>query len=218
VNSDQLVLAGHHTPRSPKDIQRLYGCVRPPVWSKVAVVGGGPSNQIFFDHSDSLCEELHVLVLNDAVYRIPERYHKSVSFFTLDSRWVRRNREFLNSFAGEKYVALPLDTFPECAGIKGVTYLQWAHFGGLSDDPAFVCTGGNSGYAAINLAYLKGAQQIQLFGYDMHPDDHVLYEQWSPRFRSMIPQLKKRGVTVINRNPDSYIDAFPKFPTGGESK
>lgn len=138
----------------------------------------------------------------------------AAALFSLDNQWVRRRRHFLESWAGEKHVALPLESWPECAGIAGVNYLGWSHADGLSDEPDVICTGGNSGYGAINLAYLKGAREIYLLGYDMDAREDEKYIYWAPRFRTMLPQLKARGVRVVNLNPDSHIDAFPRVDPG----
>jgi hypothetical protein len=112
-------------------------------------------------------------------------------------------------FTGEKYLAVPLETWPECGGVPGAVYLRRSHEAGLSNDPGALCTGGNSGYAAINLAYLKGAETIHLVGYDMDPKMDDKYRQWIPRFRTMLPQLRRKDVTVLNHNKNSFIDAFP---------
>lgn len=131
--------------------------------------------------------------------------------FSLDPDWVRADRKLLETCEGERYVAVALDTHPDLANIPGVTYLQQRHEPGLSDDPRYVHTGGNSGYAAINLAYLKHAKRIHLVGYDMVGRNGVerdKFRDWAPRFDSMLPQLKAAGITVINHNPDSAITAF----------
>jgi hypothetical protein len=155
-----------------------------------------------------------VCAVNDAAIRLyPLRQQfASLSVFSLDSVWVNKNCKFLADFDGEKFVALPLDTFPECDGIPGVTYLQWSTKPGLSDDPGVICTGGNSGYGALNLAYLKKARYINLVGYDMHPADKPHFPIWSAMFQEAVPQLRKNGVLVLNFNPHSNIHAFPKVP------
>lgn len=148
-----------------------------------------------------------MLALNDA---LADSFTIADVAFSLDSYWVRRHRNLLESFPREKYVALPLETFPECGGISGVQYLQWGHCDGLSEDPAILNTGCNTGYAAINLAYLKQASVIHLVGYDMQPSDNERFEWWAPLFRNMLPQLAARNVAVLNHNLKSYIDAFPR--------
>lgn len=184
--------------------QNNYGVVSPPIWPECWVVAGGDSAR----HFDFSRARGAVLVVNDAIFLVALQ-GLATAVFSVDSNWVRRRRVFLDSFAGEKYLAVPLETFPECGGVRGAAYLRWSHQAGLSDDPGAVCTGGNSGYAAINLAYLKGARVIHLAGFDMEDADDR-FRQWIPRFRTMLPQLSARGVTVINHNPRSAIDAFPR--------
>lgn len=186
-----------------------YGAVLPPQWQEVWIVAGGA----FAQRID--LEALRgrtILAVNEAAFLgKPALFTFAAATFSVDSTWIRRRRAFLTSFPGEKYLAVPLDTFPECSSIPGAVYLQWSFRDGLSDDPRFLCTGGNSGYAAINLAYLKGAKIIHLIGYDMDgPEDK--YRQWIPRFRSMLPQLQAHGVQVLNHNINSRVNAFPFAP------
>jgi len=84
--------------------------------------------------------------------------------------------------------------------------------------------GNNSGYAALNLAACLGANPIYLLGYDMklqgkqthwhngHPQkapDHVPVS-FIEHFHAAAAALKKRNITVINLNPESDLDCFPK--------
>jgi hypothetical protein len=183
-----------------------YGHVSsPPYWDEVVIVAGGPSARSF-DFSTVRGKAL--LAVNDSILLL-DHLKTAVAVFSLDHRWIRRHRDFLSRFEGERYLALPLETWPDCGGIPGTTYLQWSHADGLSEDPGFICTGCNSGYGAINLAFLKGARSIFLVGYDMDPTGKPIFSRWAPLFRNMLPQLKARGVRVVNLNPQSYIDAFP---------
>lgn len=187
-----------------------YGRISAPWWDEVWIVAGGPSARRFdFSQIPPACR---VLAVNDGVdhLRGSSSYPLAAAVVSIDQRWIRRRRVFLEHVRGEKFLAVPLDTWPECAGIPGATYLQWSHASGLSDDPGFLATGGNSGYAALNLAYLKHARLIHLVGYDMNPRHDEKYEHWAPRFHNALAQLGKRGVTVLNHNPDSYVDAFPR--------
>ena len=193
------------------EMQTLYGAVSKPRWeTDVVIIGGGPSAT---DFDADFLRGKHILAVNDAAAQLPSSAslgQTAVSFFSLDSEWVRGHRDFLSEFMEEKFVALPLETFPECGGIPGVTYLKWGNEEGLSDDPAVINTGGNSGYGALNLAYLKGARRIFLVGFDMDPETDDKYVQWIPRFRAAAAQLRARGVEVWNMSPQSHVDAFPR--------
>jgi hypothetical protein len=175
-------------------------------------VAGGPSARSF---DLNLLSGKTVVAVNDAVFRL-EAHAFAVapilSICSLDNTWIRRHRDYLSSFAGEKFFALPLETWPDCARIPGATYLQWSHQSGLSEDPGFLETGGHSGYGAVNLAYLKRARSIHLVGYDLDPSEKSHFEEWAKAYGSMIPQLQKRGVAAHNHNPKSFITAFPKVP------
>lgn len=192
------------------EANKSYSTVSPPWWDEVWIVAGGPSARQF-DFSRLAGKQ--VLGVNDAIDLPLYRSGACACLFSADPDWVRRELEYLHLYEGPKYAAIALDTHPDLADLPGVTYLQRCHEDGLSFDPGFVCTGGNSGYAAINLAVLKGAKLIHLVGYDMDPSTRGQgdkFEQWIPRFRTMLPQLEEHGIRVINHNLHSHIDAFPK--------
>lgn len=90
--------------------------------------------------------------------------------------------------------------------------------------------GGNSGYQAINLAYLWGARRLVLLGFDCkkdkagkrhwfgeHPSPLTLtqestYADWRRNFTALAADLKKEGVEVINCSPDSALACWPRLP------
>jgi hypothetical protein len=186
------------------DQENNYGTVLPPYWTEVWIIAGGPSARNF---DMSRLDGQTILVVNDACF-LPTP--AVTAFFSLDKDWIRGHRDFLMTYNVEKYLALPLETWPDCAGIPGATYLEWAYEYGLSDNPRYINTGGNSGFGAINLAYLKHAHKIHLIGYDMDPSEHEKYLAWIPVFRTMRMQLNRRAIEVVNHNPNSFIDAFHK--------
>lgn len=93
----------------------------------------------------------------------------------------------------------------------------------LSEDPrrlAGICSGSN----ALNLAALFGAARIVLLGYDMggtnwdgrprkaHEDNGRTYKtRFMPAIARMAAPLQRLGVEVINANPASALDCFPKM-------
>jgi hypothetical protein len=99
---------------------------------------------------------------------------------------------------------------------------------GLSDDPGLIYTRGNSGYAALNVAYLKkhvrpADPTIFLFGYDhdsmgAHYHDSSLQENgprayWHTRaqdYFAAVPRIKLAGLRVINANLRSEVEAFSR--------
>lgn len=114
-----------------------------------------------------------------------------------------------------------------------------AHHHGLciveqSDEPGLslvhgrIHTGGNSGYAAIGLAYLFGAREILLVGYDFQDTDGMShwhgdhppqlnqdrpYAGWLAKLPPLIQGLQAVGVRVTNCSPHTAIPA-DVIPTG----
>lgn len=87
--------------------------------------------------------------------------------------------------------------------------------------------GGNSGYQAINLAYLWGAARVVLMGYDMqrtegkshwfgdHPkglSGNSPYATWVQKFDRLSADLKSEGVEVINATRETALTCFPRRP------
>lgn len=95
---------------------------------------------------------------------------------------------------------------------------------GLSREPGLLHKGdrGNSGYQALNLAFLLGAERILLLGFDManwggrahwfgeHPvglNRCKDYQRYIPGFRTICPE--EYGVEIINCTRRTALDAFP---------
>lgn len=83
--------------------------------------------------------------------------------------------------------------------------------------------GSNSGYQAINLAYLLGAGRIILLGYDMgatgnthffgaHPKPMTSgnYTTFVERFTPLAEDLKREGVEVLNCTPQTALTQFTR--------
>ena len=87
-------------------------------------------------------------------------------------------------------------------------------------------TGYNSGFQAINLAYLFGFRRVILLGYDMkfgsngekhchpdHPDYNPLdatVDKWVCTFNKIAPMMKELGLEVINATRDTDLECFPQ--------
>ena len=83
--------------------------------------------------------------------------------------------------------------------------------------------GGNSGYQAINLAYLWGAARIVLIGFDLggthwfgdHPKPLQMpspYRKWLPAFDRLAADLADEGVQVINSTTTTALTCFERMP------
>lgn len=83
---------------------------------------------------------------------------------------------------------------------------------------------GNSGFGAINLAYLFGARRILLLGFDMrevkgrkhwhadHPAPCVQsmpFKEWLHKGALLAKELKVAGCEVVNCTPGSALTVFP---------
>jgi hypothetical protein len=188
-------------------------------WSEVFLVGGGPSLRGF---DFKKLKGRTVCAINDAVLHVPW----ADCLFSADQQWIaNREREILK-FPGEKFLAGPMpaedsELFPY--------YLKRERSAGLSEQPDTLNVRGCSGYAALNLAYLKGAKRIVLLGYDFrNPDAHwysnyswmsvtnpssgrsKMYLGWAQYFNETVNQLKQAGVEVLNASIKSAVTAFPK--------
>jgi hypothetical protein len=96
----------------------------------------------------------------------------------------------------------------------------------LSNKPNAIRTGSNSGYQALNISVLSGANPIVLLGYDMRFEGtrshshnghetrmgEPAYNNYAKRFVSVQNPLKSLGVKVLNCSPGSKITAFPIVP------
>jgi hypothetical protein len=144
----------------------------------------------------------------------------------------RQVREAFRGFAGEKIsiesghnarVSDPGVLVLKNLSEKSVTDGQ------LSDDYSGIYSGMNSGYQAVDLAQLRGANPIVLVAYDMkvssngdshffgdHPapyrtDPASLY-QFRQEFKRMAETAKRLGLKILNASADSDLEAFPMVP------
>jgi len=199
-----------------------------PDWSDkpLAIVGTGPSLKDI-DFRRFHIPGIRVLAVKEAVWEMPF----ADAVFALDRRWICRQADKLRHECRAEIFLAPTGQeyeFPlECPLIERAKYLRLSRFEGLSDDPAVIQSGGNSGFGAVNLAYLKGAKRIVLFGFDYTEQGGHHYKlenyywysagqnarywkNWGDNFNACLPQLKRSGVEVLNASPISTVDAFPK--------
>jgi len=101
----------------------------------------------------------------------------------------------------------------------------------LFDKVGTVGAGGNSGFQALNLAAQFGATRIILLGFDMQGEtgghwygrnnwmqannpDQYCYSRWRKAFEAGAPQLKAKGVDVINASRETALTCFRRMPIG----
>lgn len=105
----------------------------------------------------------------------------------------------------------------------GITKLESVAEPGLSRKQGVIHRGDNSGYQAVNLAYLMGAERIILIGFDMmmfgkqrhwfgdHPEhmnvdsNYVSCIRW---FNTIKPEAY--GIEIWNCSRRTAMDCFPK--------
>lgn len=128
-------------------------------------------------------------------------------------------RDAFAAFAGQK---VSIENTGALIPDADVFLLHNYGWDGLSDKPNGLHTGSNSGYQAINIAYLAGAKRIILAGYDLRfpggrshaHNGHLIpvgedrYHQYAKTYATMLPQLAKAGVEVIQTTLDSAVQCF----------
>lgn len=145
---------------------------------------------------------------------------KMVAFYK-DCRFLRFTLE--NSYAAHKE-----DGRVRVLGNSALSRPKRA--GGLSTDPRYLRTGGNSGFQCLNLALHLGAARILLCGYDMqaktdkdvhwfgqHPvrtNPNIFLRTFVKHFEEAAEVLKEKGVEVINCTDGSAIQCFRYRPLG----
>ena len=179
----------------------------------IYVVGGGPSLK---DFNFELLRDKTVIAVNKAFTRVP---FAQVLYWS-DTRFYEWFSKEIDAFTGIKVTCRPEPKRSDVINLlnTGKTGLETMSYG-LRD-------GGNSGYAAMNLAYHLGAKKIVLLGFDMQntpkqthwhdgyvstADTSTMERLMLPSFDTIVEPLEKRKIKVYNASPDSKITCFPKI-------
>lgn len=205
-----------------------FAPIEPPYWDDrpVAIVGAGPSLKGF--DFKRLQGDWHVLAIKQKYLDLPF----ADAVFGLDLPWIRNYGAQVVASGIPTYFSLPdtpFDELPERLRVPlvpGANYLRRQRSGDLfSTDHDTINHCGNSGFGGHNLAILKRAKHIVLFGFDYSTDGHDKPEQypWSPpghnarywprwaeSYGKVAPQLKSLGVITVNASINSKMIAFPK--------
>jgi hypothetical protein len=105
-------------------------------------------------------------------------------------------------------------------GVRSIPYNK--RMRGVSRVPGRLAWGGNSGYAALNLAYQLGAARILMLGFDQsdaqgahwhgeHPDDYrraFNWPMWSERFAEAARDYRALDVDVVNCSRRTTLTCF----------
>jgi len=173
-----------------------------------------------YDKYLQVLEKEHVIGVNMAYL-----FHCVDVLFYGDDSFFKSHKEQILAFQGLR-VGCP--NRPEAKYAIRVKALKRVKTNeGLTDRSNSVVWHSNSGGAAINLAYLFGAKQIILLGYDMdldtnqnqhwHKEYHGnvttiqgTFKRHKACFPSIASAAQKKGIEILNANPESKIPDFKK--------
>lgn len=169
----------------------------------------------------SILHDQCVIAINDSFLHYPETW----AVCSLDAGWMSKRQQELNEFRGRKFLCVRQDSprpaiadaefLPMETGRNGLN-LEWPVVHGRI----------TSGYVAVNIAVLLGANRIALIGFDYDGSGTHWHQEYAWRastgvhqwktyadvFSTMNPQLNELGIEVMNFSPDSSVSAFPKHP------
>jgi hypothetical protein len=182
----------------------------------VVCVASGPSFSLEQAQLVKSASGWHTIVVNTCYQRLPDA---DVLYAGDRAWWEMHLPKVRETFQGELWTQ---DRWT--AHHEGLHHIQHSNEPGLSFVRGRVHSGGNSGYVAIGLAYLFGAREILLVGFDFknvagmshwhgdHPpglNQDRPYAGWLISIRALAAALKDVGVSVTNCSTDSAIDCFP---------
>lgn len=188
-----------------------------PIWlgETVYIIGGGPS---LSDFKWNRLNGKKTIAINKSILSYPQA---DIMYWT-DSRVYGWYKKEIDKFKGLKYTIRHHHSYT-----GDIKVLKRGNKFGLEEAKDTLAHGNNSGYAAINLAYLLGAKKIILLGYDMKNDgkrghyhdgypapvtgDNIYKEQFIPGFNVLADLLKAKNITVLNASPQSSLTVWPKI-------
>lgn len=136
--------------------------------------------------------------------------------------WEIYHQQVCENFPGEKWTNNQ-GTAAKLVSKYGINCIEAEFEPGLGKQKLHL--GGNSGYQAVNLAYLMGAEKIILLGFDMQRTDgkehwhgrHVNglnrcspYKTFVKNFDALAADLKQEGIPVLNATRQTALNCFNK--------
>jgi hypothetical protein len=202
----------------------VYARVGPPWWDTkpTAIVGNGPSLRGF--DLERLRGDFHVLAVKGAMFNIPW----ADAGFGLDNPRYVEWANMLHTIRYPIYWATnKLKFLGPGPHAPNTHFLRRIDISNLSDEPNAICSGGSSGFGAMNLAWLKRSRWMLLLGFDYDPEKghaderaylstrsqcNAAWYTWAKNFSGMKRDIDVQGgATIINASPKSRIAAFPKM-------
>lgn len=183
-------------------------------WQDETVVIFGSGNSLT-DEQIELARQMqcNYIAINDTYKRVPF----ADVLYACDYKWWNLHFDEI-TFTGELWTQ-DLRAKREF----GLSWVLGRNKNGLGSD--CVHFGGNSGYQAINLAYLWGAKKIILLGFDCQPIDgksHWFgqhpqglnqtqnFAMWIGNFNLLAKDLESEQIEVINCSMQSALECFKK--------
>ncbi len=202
-------------------------------WRRIVVAASGPSftveqaERIERARAAGVCK---VLAINATALSADPAHDRPVGLPNADamygadaSLWNQYGARLQAHFRGQMW------TRDKPAAVRlGLKHVRAENRDGLTTDPSAINTGGNSGYAGINLAYLFGGRELALVGFDMklasdgrahHHGNHEgrlanpsvdALAKWCAAFGLLARHLAAREVAVWQCSLDSNLRAFPR--------
>lgn len=220
----------------------------PKIWEggDVYILGGGPSVIEQFEIPKKVVQNVLTGVSSPNAYSpymsaIHDKHVIGINVSFLIGDWIDMiffgdNGFFLGQQGNlARFPGIKVSSHPCTVDLPWVKYLakDRNHTKGISTNPKTISWNGNSGAAAISLAYHAGAKRIILLGFDMKLDNenkqhwhdayHRLealkaneinkplpFERHLLGFSEIAKDAKRLGVKIINASPDSAITVFDK--------
>jgi hypothetical protein len=139
--------------------------------------------------------------------------------YSCDPPWWDHHWEMVKGLRCEKWTQCS-----KSAGKYKVNYIRGQGGDGLSTSRDYIIYGNNSGYQALNIAYLMGFRTIVLAGYNMQPGPQgqahffgphpkplsrsTNYRGFIERYKTIPPRLKALGLRIVNTTPNSALTFF----------
>lgn len=200
------------------------------------VVGGGPSLKPYISQLRNLSEagdavsKFRFVGANDSY-----KHCKCDATISCDFNWLTRRAPEFPSAPCPVFGVIPEDSDYnfKFENIPNLGYLKSKDRGKvarLSDDPAYISNGLNSGFSALNYAYLKRPAKIFLLGldfsmgvdgathfhegYSWHSEYNTirLYKSWAAIIDSVAKQLADADIEVYNCSPTKSLKAYKYVP------
>lgn len=192
-------------------------------WSGPCVVAApGPSlTQAVADQ----CGGVRVIAVNDAYRLLPF----ADVLYACDAAWYDHHAG-CRDFHGERWTShslSPKNDKTMVADRLGLRVIEGKGNVGFSRDPKYINYASNSGFQAVNLALLWGADPVILVGFDMQPvggkthffgrhkpplRESSQWSTWIGNFTKAAEMLWHPRPTIINATPGSALKCFPMMP------